>query len=736
MDTRLDSLRGAFQPLLAAVHRMRGPLALFLLIVCAFWRLVLTNQYSWLNGMDLSNQVMPWMQFQAGEWHAGRIPLWSPYEWGGQSLIGQGQPGVMNPLNWILFWLPLRRGWLRESVLNWWFVCLHYIAALNLYWLARSFGAGRIAAIFGGLIFGLLGFMGSIDWPQMICGVIWAPLVFLFVFRAHRGVQPWLDCAWAGFFLGLCWLSGHHQLPIFVSLATAGLCIYLQIWRAVWLYFVAGLVGAVQLLPGLEYGRIARRWVGMQDTVGWKDSVAYYVHEQYSNQPAALFGIVLPGYDTHTSLYLGITALALAGWAVYALWERREVRAFLFVGIGALLFVMGRRGLLHPLLYSLVPMVEKARSPNMAGALFTLSFAVLAALAVDHSKFNTRPNLFFAGGVGALFALGLLFPRSESQFDERWLAAAFVSGLVALAGWSFSQGRLSARSLRIVLLMAVMIESANMTYYNWGNRHDPNVTHLLPGMSQHQDVREYLSTLPQPIRITVDDKAIPFNFGDWHGVEVMGGYLASLSTNIKDADWFSPRTRPVAGVGYHVGPTPPNDEAKLIFAGSQGANVYAYPETPFPRAWLSHAVLRYQNLEQYHQFINNSSLNLREVALTQSAAPNLESCAPGEALVLRHDPGRVLLRAEANCRGLLTLADTDDSGWKVSVDGRPAQKLSVFHSFRGVVLEKGSHSVEWVYQPMSVILGGVLSFLGCLIPVAQSLLAPKLMAQSLLAKRR
>lgn len=708
---------------------MRGPLALFGLIVCAFWRLVLTDQYSWLNGSDLSNQVLPWLQFQAGEWHAGRIPLWSPYEWGGQSLIGQGQPGVMNPLNWLLFWMPLRRGWLRESVLNWWFVLLHYLAALNLYWLARSFGTGRLAAIFGGLVFALFGFMGSIDWPQMICGVIWAPLVFLFVFRALKSTRPWLDCAWGGFFLGLCWLSGHHQLPIFVSLATAGLCIYLRLWRAIWLYTVAGSVAAVQLLPGLEYGRIARRWVGMEDTVGWKDRVAYYVHEQYANQPSALLGIVLPGYDTHTSLYLGISALALAAWAVYALWDRREVRAFLCLGLGALLFVLGRKGMLHPLLYSFLPMVEKARSPNMAGAIFTLAFAVLAAFAVDQAKFPARANFYFASGVGLLFAFGLLFPRSGSQLDERWLAVAFISLLVALAYWSFSQGRLSAQSLRVVLVLSLLLESANITYYNWANRQDPNVTHLLPAMSRYQDVREFLATRPQPLRITVDDKAIPFNFGDWHGVEVMGGYLASMSTNIRDADWFSPRGRAVAGIGYHVGPGAPADNVRLVFSGSQGINVYEFVEPPFPRAWMSYRVIGYQTLAQRDELMQNTSLNLREVALTQDTPPKLEDCSAGNTanntMVLRHDPGRVLLRAEANCRGLLTLADTDDAGWKVIVDGKPAAKISTYHSWRGVVLEKGQHSVEWVYRPNSVLFGAGLSFLGCLAPAVQTLLAKR-----------
>src|SRR5438132_8326062 len=80
-----------------------APLLLLVIFVCFFWRLLLSNQYTWLDGPDTANQILPWFQFQAVEWHHGRIPLWDPYLWGGQPLIGQMQPGAMYPPNWLLF---------------------------------------------------------------------------------------------------------------------------------------------------------------------------------------------------------------------------------------------------------------------------------------------------------------------------------------------------------------------------------------------------------------------------------------------------------------------------------------------------------------------------------------------------------------------------------------------------------------------------------------------------------
>ena len=63
----------------------------------------------WTTPTDLAGQVLPWLVVQARQWHQHRIPLWDPYMWAGQPLIGQAQPGAAYPLNWILFLLPLIR---------------------------------------------------------------------------------------------------------------------------------------------------------------------------------------------------------------------------------------------------------------------------------------------------------------------------------------------------------------------------------------------------------------------------------------------------------------------------------------------------------------------------------------------------------------------------------------------------------------------------------------------------
>src|SRR5260370_8301245 len=173
-------------------------------------------------------------------------------------------PGAASAPNWLLFLAPLRNGWIRQLWLHWYFVLIHAQAALFCYWLCRDLKGSSAASLFSGLAFGLGGFIGTNNWPVMLNGAVWAPLVLLFFLRAMRSERPVSSAAWSGAFLGIAFLSGHHQIPIFIALTMAGAWIYyltsdvksdvkkLKLLAIFGLFL--GLVSAFQTLPAYEYG--------------------------------------------------------------------------------------------------------------------------------------------------------------------------------------------------------------------------------------------------------------------------------------------------------------------------------------------------------------------------------------------------------------------------------------------------------------------------------------------------
>ena len=130
--------------------RTTGALFALLVLTAAFyWKLTISHEWTFLEGPDLANVVRPWLDFEAREFHAGRFPLWDPYEWAGHTLIGQVQPGITNPLNWILFAMPLRDGHIPVTTLHWYWVLIHWLGAVFWLYAVPRF-AGRIRGLLTG----------------------------------------------------------------------------------------------------------------------------------------------------------------------------------------------------------------------------------------------------------------------------------------------------------------------------------------------------------------------------------------------------------------------------------------------------------------------------------------------------------------------------------------------------------------------------------------------------------
>ena len=143
--------------------RWRTPSAIVFLLaitVAFYWKLTVSDAYTWLESPDMAFQVRPWLDFAAREFHAGRFPAWDPYLWGWQSLIGQVQPAVANPLHWILFAMPLRGGHIPLATLHWYWVLIHWLSAVFAYAFCRELGAGMAGSLLGASIFALSGYMG------------------------------------------------------------------------------------------------------------------------------------------------------------------------------------------------------------------------------------------------------------------------------------------------------------------------------------------------------------------------------------------------------------------------------------------------------------------------------------------------------------------------------------------------------------------------------------------------
>jgi hypothetical protein len=682
-----------------------------------YWRLLLTDQYTWVNGPDIARQVLPWLQFQAAELRAGRIPLWDPYLFGGQPLLAQAQPGAAYPLNWILLLAPLRNGWIQLTWLHWYFVAIHFMAVVFAYRLCRGVGTGRSAAVAGGIVYGLGGFMGQNDWPQMLNGAVWIPLVLLCLLRAARREDPWYSAAAGGLCLGMAFLAGHHQVPLYTALMAAAvwasiLATRRQSERSRWagaalLFFVtAALVGAAQSLPALEYAQHAYRWVGAPNPTGPGDKVPYHVHELYSLRPDFLLGIVFPTFASPAPVLAGATAFLLACCAIAYRWSCAAVRVATFVWIGGILFAMGGSVIFHGLLYAIVPMLEKARTPAMGAAVAHCGMALLVAFGLEAVRNHVDAGRKWAVGLGTAVFIAWLAIRmaNGTTGDTRVLVTALCAILTGLVLGAWERRALSWTSAAACLIGLILVDLGNgqVAFLRHRNAGYVELDRLRNTSPVVEAVRRESARRGEWGRVDFGNDteaawAANSSIGDFFGIDTYMGYLASVTANVVDAGLANEETRLHYGVRYVVANDPQGEWNELVAHG-EGWKLWRN-RNAFPRVWTIH---------------ENGPL--------ESPAA-VERCGPrDETYLLRRESNRVVIWVEMACTGVVVLSDTTYPGWEASVDGQPAPVLTAYKSLRAVAVPKGAHRVEMRYRPWSVTLGVLLTLAGMLaVPLAAAL---------------
>jgi hypothetical protein len=87
----------------------------------------------------------------------------------------------------------------------------------------------------------------------------------------------------------------------------------------------------------------------------------------------------------------------------------------------------------------------------------------------------------------------------------------------------------------------------------------------------------------------------------------------------------------------------------------------------------------------------------------------------GDARLLSYAPDEVQVRTNASREALLVLADNYYQGWKARVDGREAPILRTDHTFRGVVVPAGQHTVVFRYEPTKLRIGFFIYLIGMIL---------------------
>ena len=711
---------------------------LFLLSIGFYWKLVLTDQYVWFDHPDMCYIEIPRLEFQAREIHAWHFPLWDSSIWSGQPLIGQTQPGPLYPVNLLFYLLPLRGGYIRLDFLNWYWVVIRFLAALCCYLLCRDLERSRAASIVAGCVFAFGGFIGTVAWLDVVNGAVWTPLILLYFFRAWRGERPLSSAALCGLWLGIAWLCGHHEIPLMVSFVLLFGWIYciFQHGRPAWTrlrpaaltLLIAGLVSAVQVWPTYEFGRLSKRWVGTFDPVGWNDQIPYTISTIYSMPVRGLLGTILPGQNQADSTpYLGVVAVSLALLGLVKGWSDARVRWLAVLAALAAAYAMGAFTPFQGVLYAIAPMLGKARVPVRAIHLLNLAITVMTAYGIDAVVTNTgglwtRRVRLALTAFGALILVAAIVFKKPDLNDGVLLAGvvALILAGILMARQSEMMGR---KAVLVTVTALVLVELYSVGTGSFPNRYDKDHNKFVNVLLDNQDIVAFLRNEEvqaekaggSPIRVHINDQDIPTNFGDWHGIDMLEGYMAGVTSNLLRHELHTKRTQSLFGVTHWIGRQPYSPDMREVFAGVSGIKVWRNPD-PMPRVWAVHGVKAVKDDAELRRLVQDPAIDFHREAAFLGEVPALEVC-PGEDQVqlTRRRTDRLTVSAKLSCAGMLILAETYYPGWTSTVDGKPARLWEAWGALRGVVVPAGEHEVSFSYRPLPVYGGAALTALGILL---------------------
>ncbi len=119
------------------------------------------------------------------------------------------------------------------------------------------------------------------------------------------------------------------------------------------------------------------------------------------------------------------------------------------------------------------------------------------------------------------------------------------------------------------------------------------------------------------------------------------------------------------------------------------------------------------------ELMTRKSFDPAQTVLLAESLPVAPSgnAAPGTVEYVSYAPKKIVLKANATAASVLLLNDKYDSGWSVTVNGKPAELLRCNYLMRGVFLpEAGEHTVEFTFSrpmgPTYITLSAIVIGLG------------------------
>ena len=702
----------------------------------------------------------------------GQLPLWNPYSFSGNTLLGTYQSAIFHPLSPLFLILPQVEAW------SWVVILQPFFAMLFMYAFLRELLKDRKSSFFGALAFGLSGFMIA-GWEESFMSVysaLFLPLVLLGIEKLSKktSILPFTLLV-GGITFSI--LSGWFQSSFYVYLFSFIYFLFKlftkKLQRKSTLLIILGftlpvVICAIHLLPNIESylysarGNTDAKFLFDQYLLPLQNIITLFIPDFFGNP--ATYNYYGKGFYYEKVLFLAIPAI-IAGIIALFLKSKSKEQTFFklsFIISLSLGFALPTSWLL---LYHLhLPFVSTIL-PSRIFFLTTFSLSALSAYGIKSYEKDLKWRhllIVFSICVAIISIAAGLILEEKYIIRSRELnylvsiknslipsVAMFVTLAALFMGWKLKKIRKFIYLFLCFLLVSLTFYSANK-YLSFSERR-----YVFPELPLISEIKERAGDA----RVwSFGQGAISSNLLSYYDIQSPEGYDSifikrygellhmglhkKFDRNISRADALLPRVDDVEefpdntnrvkllsllGVKYIV---TKNTQRDLLFMKNEAFkklwsddkySLYQY-ENAYPRAILVSSFIIKKNDEEIATSVFDIKNDLSKMVILEEQPSKISTTATGTATISHYSASEIKIETKTNGEMILFLSDNYYPGWNAYINGKKSKILRANYSFRGVEVPGGDSVVVFKYEPLSFAIGLWLTAGGIVFFVAVLLL--------------
>lgn len=715
-------------------------------------------------GFDALRIFYPVRSLVTSSLHNGTLPLWNPYSFSGNILLGTYQSAVFHPLTILFLLLPQIDAWSLIIFLS------PILASTAMYIFLRDIDLNRKSSVFGALTFAFSGIM-VVWWQEMFMSVysfLPLPLV-LFSVRRLFIKKPTIPFLLLIISLTFSIFSGYFQTTFYVFLLMIMWTWYLAItYKKIPPLILVSIASLISLLlSGIQiFSAYEAYTLSPRSTVDVKTMfeiffiplkhIITFVAPDYFGNPAT-HNYYTTSFYHEKALWIGIPAFIFSLFAIVAIQKKDSITKFFTVCAFVFLSLAFSLPTSWFLLYDLdLPFISEM-TPSRIVYLSSFCLSVLSAIGIQTyltRKYTIRLFivLLLISGLIAVASIPAFEIYNGIQGHSKVPLRNLVipTGIYLSTSFFILLGNYRRKLLFFSYIGILLISLSSFAYfankYLYFSKRDYvyPTTPVIEQLKKINNLNRYIS---------IGDAYIERNFSNifqLYSPEGYEGFNSKRYSELVSAAYNGgkiPEVLTRADVDFrqasniydlvnnqhilqilkllgvrHIVTTHEkaltteqiSNDIQRVWTDNT-FDIYEYTNS-LPRFFLTTSYVITNDTQQILDTLLDINNTLTTLVLEDNIQKTFEHIDnPGSITITSYKPEYISLEVVANTEALLFVSDNYYPGWIAQIDNKDAPIYRTNYSFRSIIVPEGTHEVTFIYKPKSVINGIVSVGLGILL---------------------